>query len=110
MILQIPDNGDDLEEEEEGGDDFIEIDDMLLDELDLSGLLTAATATAATTVTTTATATAATTVRTVAATAAATAATTQPRKRCRPKGSKDKELRKSRQKATGGDDTTAIGN
>ena len=39
MILQIQDNGNDLEEEEEGGDDFIEIDDMLLDELDLSGLL-----------------------------------------------------------------------
>jgi len=41
----------------------------------------------------TATATAAKTARTVPATAAATAATTQPRKRGRPKGSKDKELR-----------------
>jgi len=29
VILQIQDNGNDLEEEEEGGDDFIEIDDML---------------------------------------------------------------------------------
>jgi len=45
--------------------------------------------------------------RTVAVTAAATAATTQPRRRGRPKGSKDKELRK---KATGGGDTTATGN
>ena len=35
MILQIQDNGNDLE----GGDGFVEIDDMLLDELDLSGLL-----------------------------------------------------------------------
>ena len=100
MILQIQDNGNDLEEE---GDGFVEIDDMLLDELDLEGLVTA---TAATTVTMTATATAATTARTVAA----TAATTQPRKRGRPKGSKDKELRKRRQKATGGGDTTATGN
>jgi hypothetical protein len=38
VILQIQDNGNDLEEEGRG-DDFIEIDDMLLDELDLSGLL-----------------------------------------------------------------------
>jgi hypothetical protein len=37
VVLQIQDNGNDLEEE--GGDGFIEIDDMLLDELDLSGLL-----------------------------------------------------------------------
>ena len=37
MILQIQDSGNDLEEE--GGDDFVVIDDMLLDELDLSGLL-----------------------------------------------------------------------
>jgi hypothetical protein len=37
VILQIQDNGNDLEEE--GGDDFVVIDDMLLDELDLSGLL-----------------------------------------------------------------------
>jgi len=58
----------------------------------------------------TATATAATTARTVAATAAATAADGQPQKRGRPKGSKDKELRKRRQKATGGGDTTATGN
>jgi hypothetical protein len=36
-ISQIQDNGNDLEEER--GDDFVEIDDMLLDELDLSGLL-----------------------------------------------------------------------
>jgi hypothetical protein len=36
VILQIQENGNDLEEE--GGDDFVEIDDMLLDELDLSGL------------------------------------------------------------------------
>jgi len=49
---------------------------------------------------TTATATAATTA--TSATAAATAATTQPRKRGRPKGSKDKEPRKRRQKAIGG--------
>jgi hypothetical protein len=33
VILQIQDNGNDLEEE--GGDDFVEVDDMLLDELDL---------------------------------------------------------------------------
>ena len=32
------------------------------------------------------------------------------KKRGRPKGSKDKELRKRRQKATGGGDTTATGN
>ena len=107
VILQIQDIVIDLEE---GGDDFVDIDDMLLDELGLEELdlratatvelATTATATAATTVTMTATATAATTTaRTVAATAAATAATTQPRKRGRPKGSKDKELRK-RQKAT----------
>jgi hypothetical protein len=38
VILQIQDNGNDLEEEQ-GGDDFVVIDDMLLDELDLSGLL-----------------------------------------------------------------------
>ncbi|KAN0074787.1 hypothetical protein V8E54_007398 [Elaphomyces granulatus] len=69
-------------------------------------VVTTATATAAMTVTTTATATAATAARTVAA----TAATTQPRQRGRPKGSKDKELRKRRQKATGGGDTTATGN
>jgi hypothetical protein len=39
MILQIQDNGNDLEEE--GGDDFVDIDDMLLDleELGLSRLL-----------------------------------------------------------------------
>jgi hypothetical protein len=37
VILQIQDNGNDLEEE--GGDNFVEIDDMLLDDLDLSGLL-----------------------------------------------------------------------
>ena len=37
VILQIQDNGNDLEEE--GGDNFVEIDDMLLDELDLGGLL-----------------------------------------------------------------------
>ncbi|KAN0070486.1 hypothetical protein V8E54_011355 [Elaphomyces granulatus] len=42
VILQIQDNDNDLEEE--GGDDFVDIDDMLLDvldleELDLSGLL-----------------------------------------------------------------------
>jgi hypothetical protein len=36
VILQIQDNGNDLEEE--GGDNFVEID-MLLDDLDLSGLL-----------------------------------------------------------------------
>jgi len=36
-MLQIQDNGNDLEEE--GGDNFVEIDDMLLDELDLGGLL-----------------------------------------------------------------------
>ena len=36
MILQIQDNGNDLEEE--GGDGFVEIDDMLLDELDLEEL------------------------------------------------------------------------
>ena len=65
--------------------------------------------TAATTVTMTATATAATMARTAAATAAPTAATTQPQKRGCPKGSKDKELRKRRQKATGGGDTTATG-
>jgi len=47
--------------------------------------------------------------RTVAATAAATAAMTQPQKRGHPKGSKDKELRKRRQKATGGGDTRATG-
>ena len=34
MILQIQDNGNDLE----GGDGFVEIDDMLLDELDLEEL------------------------------------------------------------------------
>jgi hypothetical protein len=37
VILQIQDNDNDLEKE--GGDDFVYIDDMLLDELDLSGLL-----------------------------------------------------------------------
>ena len=39
VILQIQDNGNDLEEE--GGDDFVDIDDMLLDleELGLSRLL-----------------------------------------------------------------------
>jgi len=37
VILQIQDNVNDLEEE--GGDNFVEIDDMLLDELDLGGLL-----------------------------------------------------------------------
>jgi hypothetical protein len=36
VILQIQDNGNDLEEE--GGDDFVVIDDMLLDELDLEEL------------------------------------------------------------------------
>jgi hypothetical protein len=36
VILQIQDNCNDLEEE--GGDGFIEIDDMLLDELDLEEL------------------------------------------------------------------------
>jgi hypothetical protein len=117
-IFQIQDNGNDLEEE--GGDDFVDIDDMLLDELDLeeldfSGLLRRfmTATTAATTATTTATATAATTARTVAATAAATAATTAAttqRKRSRPKGSKDKELGKRRQKATGGGDITATRN
>jgi hypothetical protein len=35
VILQIQDNGNDLEE---GGDGFVEIDDMLLDELDLEEL------------------------------------------------------------------------
>ncbi|KAN0087125.1 hypothetical protein V8E54_000813 [Elaphomyces granulatus] len=97
VILRIRDNGNDLEEE--GGDDFRAT----------VTLATTATATAATTATTTATATAATTARTVATTAAATTATTQPRRRGRPKGSKDKELRKRRQKATGGGDTTATG-
>ncbi|KAN0074860.1 hypothetical protein V8E54_007471 [Elaphomyces granulatus] len=67
-VVQIQDNGNDLEEE--GGNYF------------------RATATAAMTVTTTATAMAATAARPVAAmvaaTAAATAATTQPRKRGRP--------------------------
>ncbi|KAN0068941.1 hypothetical protein V8E54_013110 [Elaphomyces granulatus] len=96
VILQIQDNGNDLEEE--GGDDFVDIDDMLLDDY-CDGCYD----------TTTATATAATTARTVAATAAATAAMTQPRRRGRPKGSKDKELRKRRQKATDGGDTTATG-
>ncbi|KAN0072981.1 hypothetical protein V8E54_009095 [Elaphomyces granulatus] len=101
--------------EEEGDDDFVEIDDMLLDELDLEELdLSWLLRRAATTVAMTATATAATTARTVAATVAATAtataATTQPRKRGRPKGSKDKELRKRRQKATGGGDTMATDN
>ncbi|KAN0067977.1 hypothetical protein V8E54_013905 [Elaphomyces granulatus] len=60
---------------------------------------------------------------TVTMTATATAATSQDgccdgccdcsydsRKRGRPKGSRDKELRKRRQKATGGGDTTATGN
>jgi hypothetical protein len=65
---------------------------------------------AATTVTMTATAMAATTARTVAAMAAATAATTSPRKRGCLKGSKDKEFKKRRQKATGDGDTTATGN
>jgi hypothetical protein len=37
VILQIQDNDNDLEKE--GGDNFVDIDDMLLDELDLSGLL-----------------------------------------------------------------------
>ncbi|KAN0066855.1 hypothetical protein V8E54_015027 [Elaphomyces granulatus] len=36
VILQIQDNSNDLAEE--GGDDFVEIDDMLLDELDLEEL------------------------------------------------------------------------
>jgi len=36
VILQIQDNGNDLEEE--GGDDSVEIDDMLFDELDLEEL------------------------------------------------------------------------
>jgi hypothetical protein len=36
VILQIQDNSNELEEE--GGDDFVEIDDMLLDELDLEEL------------------------------------------------------------------------
>ncbi|KAN0068005.1 hypothetical protein V8E54_013933 [Elaphomyces granulatus] len=102
-VIQIQDNSNDLEEE--GGDYF-------------RATATVATATAAMTVTTTATAMAATAARPVAATVAATAAataataaTTQPRKRGRPKGSKDKELRKRRQKATGGGggDTTATG-
>jgi len=44
---------------------------------------------------------------TVAAMAAGTAATTRPRKRGRPKGSKDKQLKKRRQNATGGGDTMA---
>ncbi|KAN0067244.1 hypothetical protein V8E54_014699 [Elaphomyces granulatus] len=97
-VVQIQDNGNDLEEE--GGNYF--------------RATATATATAAMTVTTTATAMAATAARPVAAmvaaTAAATATTTQPRKRDRPKGSKDKELRKRRQKATGGGgDTTATG-
>jgi hypothetical protein len=35
-ILQIQDNGNDLEEE--GGNDFVDIDDMLFDELDLEEL------------------------------------------------------------------------
>jgi hypothetical protein len=39
VILQIQDNGNDLEEDlEAGGDDFVEIDDMLPDELDLEEL------------------------------------------------------------------------
>jgi len=38
VILQIQDNGNDLEEEG-GDDDFVDIDNMLLDELDLSRLL-----------------------------------------------------------------------
>ncbi|KAN0077631.1 hypothetical protein V8E54_005935 [Elaphomyces granulatus] len=96
-VAQIQDNGNDLEEE--GGDDFRAT----------ATVATTATATAATTVTTIATATAAIAARTVAATAAATAATTQPQKRGHPKGSKDKELRKRRQKATGGGDTRATG-
>ncbi|KAN0078910.1 hypothetical protein V8E54_005423 [Elaphomyces granulatus] len=95
--LQIQDNGNDLEED--GGDDFRATATV--------ELATTATATVATM---TATATAATTARTVAATAAATAATTQPRKRGHPKGSRDKELRKRGQKATGSGDTTATGN
>jgi hypothetical protein len=106
VILQIQDNGNDLEEE--GGDDFVEIDDIVGSQWGTTTveLATTATATAATTVTMTATATTAAMARTVAA----TAATIQPRKRGRPKGSKDKELRKRRQKATGGGDTTATGN
>jgi hypothetical protein len=47
---------------------------------------------------------------TVAAMAAGTAATPRPRKRGRPKGSKDKQLKKRRQNATGGGDITATGN
>jgi hypothetical protein len=35
-VAQIQDNGNDLEE---GGDDFVDINNMLLDELDLSELL-----------------------------------------------------------------------
>ncbi|KAN0073149.1 hypothetical protein V8E54_008369 [Elaphomyces granulatus] len=96
-VAQIQDNGNDLEEEE--GDDFRAT----------ATVATTATATAATTVIMIATATAAIAARTVAATAAATAATTQPQKRGHPKGSKDKELRKRRQKATGGGDTRATG-
>jgi len=72
-------------------------------------MLLRATVTAATTVTMTATAMAATTARMVAAMAAATAATTSLRKRGCLKGSKDKELKKRRQKATGDGDTTATG-
>ena len=74
---------------------------MLFDELDLSWLLRLLLP-----LTTTATAMAATTARMVAA----TAATTRPRKRGCPKCSKDKGLKKRRQKATGGGDTTATGN
>ena len=54
--MQIQDNGNDPEEE--GGDDFVDIDDMLLDELEVyrqqcMQLLTARLATAATTATAT---------------------------------------------------------
>jgi len=106
-FCQIQDNGNDLEEE--GGDDFVDIDDMLLDELDLSGLLgrlatTATAATAATTVTTTATA----------------RPLQRPgrllRRRLRlnhegvpPEGLKGQRVQEEEQKATGGGDTTATG-
>ncbi|KAN0073276.1 hypothetical protein V8E54_008496 [Elaphomyces granulatus] len=107
------DNGNDLEEE--GGDDFVEIDDMLLDELDLeeldleemdlSGLLRRLNL-----------------LRQLLQQPLQRpgrllrwllrlqSATTQPRKRGHLKGSRDKELRKRGQKVTGGGDTTATGN
>ncbi|KAN0075191.1 hypothetical protein V8E54_007802 [Elaphomyces granulatus] len=98
VTLRIQNNGNDLE----GDDDFVDIDDMLLDELDLGGVqaavpLVAPNSTATATAAMIATATAAPTATTVAA----TATTTQPRKRGRPKGLKDKEPRKSEEEAEG---------